>query len=204
MPRMPAFSAGDPTPQMMVLGLVVQQGDTVSGVARRLADEFAHAQFSKNCAHGNLPRLADKGYIRLVEPGPPGESTLDRYEATPEGIDYFRQWLRHTELPPVVRDAMQFKLEFLERADLQALIKIVRNEEAAYTAAFDSARTRVLREQRSRRARRSSPRDADWRVKLRAIRNKDESNLWGLMSNRLERLGDELEKLLNEIPPDGR
>jgi hypothetical protein len=41
----------------------------------------------------------------------------------------------------------------------------------------------------------------DWRVKLRGIQNKDESNLWGLMAKRLERLGNELEGLLNNIPP---
>lgn len=197
MPRMPAFSAGDPTPQMMVLGLVIQRQDTVSGVARRLADQFASAQFSKNTAHGNLPRLAEKGYLRLIEKGPPGESTLDRYEATAEGIAYFREWLRRTELPPVVRDALQCKLEFLERKDLSALIRIVRGEEQAYTAAYDVARARVLREQRSRRARTES---VDWRVKLRGIQNKDEANLWGLMSKRLERLGNELEGLLNDIP----
>lgn len=200
MPRMPAFSAGDPTPQMMVLGLVIQRQDTVSGVARRLADQFASAQFSKNTAHGNLPRLAEKGYVRLVEKGPPGEATLDRYEATAEGIDYFRGWLRRTELPPVVRDALQCKLEFLERQDLAALIRTVRDEEKAYTAAYDVARARVLREQRSRRARGES---VDWRVRLRGIQTKDESNLWGLMSKRLERLGNELETLLNGIPASG-
>jgi hypothetical protein len=52
---------------MMVLGLVIQQGDTVSGVARRLADQFASARFSRSAAHQNLPSLASKGFVRLVE-----------------------------------------------------------------------------------------------------------------------------------------
>lgn len=198
MPRMPTLSTGDPTPRMMVLGLVIQQQDTVAGIGRRLADQFASARFPKGSAHGNLPHLAEKGYVRLIEKGPPDEPTRDRYEATPEGIEYFRKWLRRTELPPVVRDALQCKLELLEREDLAALIRIVREEEQAYTAACDIARVRVLREQRSRRSR-GMP--VDWRIRLRGIQNKDEANLWGLMSKRLERLGDELERLLNDISP---
>ena len=35
----------------MVLGLVIQQGDTVAGVDRRLADQFASARFSRGSAH---------------------------------------------------------------------------------------------------------------------------------------------------------
>jgi DNA-binding PadR family transcriptional regulator len=98
---MPSFNVGNPTPQMMVLGLVIQRRDTVSGVARRLSDQFAVARFPLASAYDNLPSLADKGYVRLVERGPPGESTLDRYEATSEGVEYFRAWLRSTELPPI-------------------------------------------------------------------------------------------------------
>jgi DNA-binding PadR family transcriptional regulator len=193
---MSGFSTGDTTPQMMVLGLVVQQTDTIAGVGRRLADQFASASFPRGSAHSNLPRLADKGYVRLVEEGPPGEATRDRYEATAEGIAYFRSWLCRTELPPVVRDAVQCKLELLERGDVAALVRLVREEEEAYTVACDIARARVLREQRSKRARGEA---VDWRTRLRAVRNRDEANLWGLMSKRLERLGDELEALLDDI-----
>jgi DNA-binding PadR family transcriptional regulator len=185
----------------MVLGLVIQQQDTVAGVARRLADQFASARFPKTAAYGNLPRLAEKGYVRLIEKGPPDEPTRDRYEATPEGVEHFRKWLRSTELPPIVRDATQCKLEFLEREDLAALIRLVREEEEAYTVACDIACARVVREQRSRRAKKGP---VDWRARLRGIQIKDEAVLWGLMSERLERLGNELEKLLDGIPPASR
>lgn len=192
----PAFNVGDPTPQMMVLGLVIQRDDTVAGVARRLADRFASARFPKTAAHANLPRLAKKGLVRLIEKGPDG----DCYEATPEGIEFFRDWLRSTELPPIVRDALQCKLELLERDDLAALIDLVREEGEVYVAACDIARARVLREQRARRAH-GEP--MDWHVRLRGIQNKDEATLWGLMCKRLERLGDELEKLLADISLGG-
>jgi hypothetical protein len=186
---------------MMVLGLVIQRRDTVAGVARRLVDQFASARFPKASAYNNLPSLADKGLVRLIEKGPSDESTLDRYEATPEGIAHFRKWLRSTELPPIVRDATQCKLEFLEREDLAVLIRLVREEEEAYTVACDIARARVLREQRSRRAQ-NEPRG--WRARLRGIQNKDEAALWCLMSERLDRLANELEMLLNDISPASR
>jgi DNA-binding PadR family transcriptional regulator len=190
------LGSGDLTPRMMVLGLVIQQEDTVAGVARRLADQFPAARFPRTSAYKNLPSLAGKGYVRLIEKGPPNEPTLDRYGATPAGVEVLHGWLRNTELPPGVRDVVQCKLEFVEREDLVAFIRIVREEEQAYTSAYDIAHTRVRREQRSRLARRGS---VDWRVRLRGIQTKDEAMLWSLMSKRLEHLREELEELLGEL-----
>jgi DNA-binding PadR family transcriptional regulator len=184
---------------MMVLGLVVQQQDTVAGVARRLSDRFAVAGFPKGSAYDNLPSLADKGFVRVVAKGPSDEPTRDRYEATPEGIQYFRAWLRRTELPPIIRDALQCKLEFTGPADLAALIRTVREQEESYMVAYDVARARVLREQRVRRAK-GGP--ADKHTRLRSIQNRDEATLWGLMAKRLEDLGDELERLLQDTCSD--
>jgi DNA-binding PadR family transcriptional regulator len=194
-----SFNAGNPTPQLMVLGLVIQQSDTVAGVARRLTDQFEVARFPSGSAYDNMPSLALKGFVRLVENGPPGEPTKDRYEATPSGVEHFRRWLRSTELPPMIRDALQCKLEFAERADVAALIHLVREQEEVYTAAYDIARARVLREQRSRRAK---AKPVNTRARLKVIQRKDEAALWGLMCKRLERLGDELEELLGELGED--
>ncbi len=181
---------------MMVLGLVIQQADTVAGVARRLSDQFNVARFPVGSAYDNLPSLAKKGYVRLISKGPPEEPTRDRYEATPKGVEHLRGWLLSTELPPLIRDALQCKLEFVEHEDVAELLQLVREQEEVYTAAYDFARARVLREQRSRRAK-NKPVDA--RSRLRSIQHKDEATLWGLMSKRLERLGDELEELLADL-----
>lgn len=48
------LGSGDLTPRMMVLGLVIQREDTVAGVARRLADQFASARFPRSSEHKNL------------------------------------------------------------------------------------------------------------------------------------------------------
>jgi DNA-binding PadR family transcriptional regulator len=190
------LGSGDFTPRMMVLGLVIQQEDTVAGVARRMNDQFPAARWPRGSAYKNVPSLASEGFLRLVEKGPPNEPTLDRYAGTPEGVELLHGWLRSTELPPGVRDVVQCKLEFVEEEDLLAFIQIVNDEEQAYTFAYDIAHTRVRREQRSRLAR-GLP--VGWRIRLRGIQNKDEARLWSLMSKRLGRLREELEELLGEI-----
>jgi DNA-binding PadR family transcriptional regulator len=190
------LGSGDLTPRMMVLGLVIQQEDTVAGVARRLNDQFPAARWPRTSAYKNVPSLASDGFLRLIEKGPPNEPTLDRYGGTPEGSQLLRAWLRNTELPPGVRDVVQCKLEFVGAEDLVGFIRIVSEEEQAYTFAYDVAHTRVRREQRSRLAR---ERPVDWRIRLRGIQNKDEAMLWNLMSKRLGRLREALEELLGEI-----
>jgi len=193
---MSSFNAGNPTPQMMVLALVIQQPDTAAGVARRLIDRFPSARFPGGSAYDNMPSLANKGFLRLVERNPAGQSSLDRYEATTEGIEYFRDWLLSSELPPLIRDALQFKLEFVERDDIAELVRLVRKQQEVYTAAYDVAHGRVLREQRLRR---TKAKPVDVRARLEWIQHKDEAALWGMISKRLERLGDELEELLKDL-----
>jgi DNA-binding PadR family transcriptional regulator len=191
---MSTLSSGDLTPRMMVLGLVVQQPDSVAGVARRLTDQFASARFPKTSAHTNLPSLAAKGYVRLLEHG--RKPSLSRYEATPAGVAHLHQWLLSSVRPPMIRDAVQCKLELLEREDLTALIGVIRGEEEACRQACNSAHGRVVGEQSSRRARSAH---VDWRVRLRAIQSKDEAALWGMMSQRLEHLREALEELEQDI-----
>jgi DNA-binding PadR family transcriptional regulator len=169
---MPTFRTGDPAPNMLTLGLVIQQADTIADVGRRLAEQFPSARFSKGTAHTNLPSLAKQGYVRLVEPGPPGEPTLDRYEATPAGMQYFLQWLRRSSLPVMVRDILQCKLEFLRPEDLAGFIRFARALQAEFAELCDKAQARVLREQRSRRARVAGGKLVDWRVRLRGIQTK--------------------------------
>ena len=123
---MAGFGSGDLTPRMMVLGLVIQQQDTVAGVGRRLADQFASARFSRSSAHKNLPSLAEKGYVRLVARAPEGEASLDRYEATPKGVELLRSWLRGAGLPPAIRDALQCKMELVEREAARVQLQVGR------------------------------------------------------------------------------
>lgn len=198
---MPTFSANDLTdltPRMMVLGLVIQQTDTVAGVGRRLADQFASARFSRSSAYKDLPSLAGQGYVRLIEAGE--SRSLNVYEATPKGVRYFQKWLRSKRLPPRIRDVLHGKLGFLAEDELVELLEVVREEEHAYTTACDIAKGRVLQEQHWRRRKRAQ---WDWNSRLRHIQRRDEVNLWSFMSLRLERLREDLEELLEEVSAAG-
>jgi DNA-binding PadR family transcriptional regulator len=196
---MSTFSSGDLTPRMMVLGLVVQQPDSIAGVARRLADQFASARFPKTSAHNNLPGLARDGYVRLVEPG--GRASLNRYEATVEGIAHLRLWLRSSAPSPTIRDALQGKLQFLELDELASVLQTVREYENACRSEYRIARTRVLEEQEFRR--RSKGGSLDGNAQLEAIRNQDEANMWSLHAQRLMRLREALEDLAGKMSAEG-
>jgi DNA-binding PadR family transcriptional regulator len=185
---------------MMVLGLVIQQPDTVAGVALRLAEQFPAAHFPSNSAHTNLPSMKEKGYVRLIEEG--RTASLNRYEATRKGRERFRRWIRSVGLPPTMRNALQGKLEFVELEDLPALLQAVRVEEAAYTAASHAARARVLEEQAARRLARGRP--GNPQVKLRSIQSQYEADLWVMMSQGIGRLCEDLEGLVDEVSSASR
>ena len=195
---MSALSFGEFSPRMMILGLVAQEPDSVAGVARRLTDQFPSAGVAKNSAHNNLPKLAEDGYVRLVQAGE--KSSKDRYEATAEGLSYLRRWLHHSELPPVVRDSMQCKLELVDLDDLAPVVRTILGQENAYRRASGDAQWRLVAEQGSRRAR-GAP--VHWRVKLQAILRKREVTLWDFMAGEREGLREELEELLDEVAAGG-
>jgi DNA-binding PadR family transcriptional regulator len=196
---MTASSSGDLTPRMTVLGLVVQQPDSVAGVARRLADQFASARFPKTSAHSNLPSLAESGYVRLVEPGE--RPSLNRYEATAEGIAHLRRWLRSSAPSPTIRDALQGKLQFLELDELASVLQVVGEYEDACRSEYRIARVRVLEEQEFRLRSKGGPLDEN--AQLEAIRSQDEANLWSLHAQRLTRLREALEDLAGRLSADG-
>lgn len=185
---------------MAILGLLVQQPDTTAGVGVRLAELFPRAHWARNTVHNNMPSLIEQGLVRLVDKG--SEASLDRYEATSAGAGRFRAWLhRSTVLSPTVRDALQGRLAFAERDELVSLIEMVRQSEDAHRMEFAAAQGRVKTVIRSMRR---SHGGVDWRLKLQFIQSGDEATLLGMMYKRLQRLGDELETLLEECSAAGR
>ncbi len=193
---MPPSRTGDLSASMAVLGLVVEQPDTVASVGVRLGERFPRAHFSRNAAHNNLPSLVRQGFVRVVAEGP--EPSLDRYEATSEGIVHFQKWVRGSAaVPPALRDALQGKLEFSTRDDLLGLLETVCEEEDACAREYAVAHrhANVARRFRHRLPRRQM----DLSERLRGIQIVDEANLWSLMTQRLRRLREELEELLEEI-----
>jgi DNA-binding PadR family transcriptional regulator len=193
------LSVGGLAPRMLVLGLVIQQEDTVAGVDRRLADQFASARFTPGSAHKNLPSLAEAGHIRLSKPGPPDEPTMGVYAGTPGGVEFHRRWLLRRERPLGIRDVVNCKLEFIEPGDLPRVIEDIREQEEECRRACDAAHA-VIGEHRSRRVQRKP---VDWRARMDMIRSKHGATEWAKIADCLETTREDLEELYREILTDG-
>jgi DNA-binding PadR family transcriptional regulator len=196
---------GDLTASMAILGLVVKQTDTVNSLGARLVARFPHAQWSRSVAHNSLPSLEKQGLVRMVDRG--AERALDRYEATDEGIEEFRDWLRTSSAAPLaLRDAVHAKLEFAEEEDVPDLILAIREEEEACAREFAAASSRLNVEWQLKRlgppgeSERGSS-DAEVGGRVRRALMTDEAMLWGMRAMRLRRLRRELEDSVEE--PEG-
>jgi DNA-binding PadR family transcriptional regulator len=187
---------GDLTASMAILGLVVQKADTVNGLGTRLVERFPHAQWSRSVAHNSLPSLEKQGFVRMVQQG--AERALDRYEATDDGVEEFREWLRASSAAPLaLRDAVHAKLVFAEEKDVPDLIAAIREEEEACALEFAAASSRLNVEWQLKRL--GPPSDTDLPTKVRSALMTDEAMLWGMRARRLRRLRRELEDPSEEL-----
>jgi DNA-binding PadR family transcriptional regulator len=181
---------GDLTASVAILGLVVEEADTLNGVRSRLAERFPDAGWSRSIAYSAMPSLARQGSIRMIRGGT--ERSLDLYEATPAGVASFRRWLRQVPAPPGLRDALRAKLEFVaSEDDLLAVLEAIREqEEVCIEAAYD-ARRRLAKARRQWQ--RGRAKEEDWRSRVQRALLADEARLWDAASERLRRLGLDLE-----------
>jgi DNA-binding PadR family transcriptional regulator len=192
---MSTTKVGETSQKILCLGFVLQQEDTTQGVARRMSRRFSSERFTRGSAHKSLPSLAEEGYVELVEEG--SERPLDRYRATAKGEEHFYEWLRQTELPPTVRDALQCKLEFYEMTELPEVIESIREQQEAFAAATNIAHERLQEEKRARRERRRRSLPTDWRLELRIAKAKDAVKLGRSLTKRLKELHADLQQILD-------
>jgi DNA-binding PadR family transcriptional regulator len=180
---------------MAVLALVVQQSDTIAGVAYRLDATFPRAHWAPSTAHSNVRNLAEQGLLRVVREGP--VPTLDLYEATPLGVGEFHRWLIWSStMPPALRDALQARLEFVDLEGLSALVETIRKDERTFTSEYAAAHKR-WKELTSRRLSpgEDSPEQA-FRRELKVVQLADEADLWAMQARRLRQLCGRLEGIL--------
>lgn len=183
------------TPELMVLGIVAERSGKVADIQRRLSDLFCSTDCSPNTAHGSLPRLADKGLVRLVEEG--AEPSADVYEITKAGIARLREWVLSQPPRPAMREAIHGKVEFATLDELAELILIIRTEVLACQAASDEAHKRMLAEQRNRIAARGKR--SGWAQELddelSAEHVRDVLLAWDDVAVRRRKLADRLEDI---------
>jgi DNA-binding PadR family transcriptional regulator len=182
------------TPRIAVLSLISQRADTVADIGRRLKQEFPAAQFPESSAHNNVRKLADAGYLRLVEEGL--EPSQNRYEATDEGKELARRWRLRSVIPPMTRDTMQGRLAFTEgEEEIRAQIALVHEEARGFQVQHDQAYSRA----RSQKRFRDALTGIDVEAELEAIRLKDEYELLMVMVRRCMQVRKELEALLARL-----
>jgi DNA-binding IclR family transcriptional regulator len=176
---------------MAILGLLIQEPDSVAGVSRRLSERFAQAHFARNAAHNNLPGLARQGFVRLNGQG--AERGLDSYEATAAGIEHFRAWMMSSlKTLPVLRDAVRAVLEQIAtKADLIAGIAAIEEQERACIAEYEAARRRMRVAERGGRLPGRGELGLHETVQYLLI--SDEVTYWFYRAARLKRLRESLQ-----------
>lgn len=184
--RKEEFSAG-----MAILGLVIQRSDTINGVKSRLAERFPTTRWSASTPYEAMGSLAERGYVRVAVGGT--ARSLDLYEATPKGIDWFRRWFDdRLDEPPALRDALRGKLEYVaDEKDLLVVMEAIREQEEACFEAGHAANVRL--ERARRRGELGSPKSKGWESRLLYGVMTYDVKLWSDRGSLLKRLRETLE-----------
>ncbi|HVR04437.1 MAG TPA: hypothetical protein VMS02_00230 [Solirubrobacteraceae bacterium] len=191
---------GDLEAPMAVLGLLIEQPDTGSGLAVRLDELFPRARWPRNVVHNTVPGLLRQGLIRVTSRHASDTVSPNGYEATEDGVAEFRRWIRASAaLPPMLRDELQGKLEFSTEDDLRVLVDELSVLETACAAEFATARN--LQDQASRMRQRMAKhgRRPDWARRIRELRLADEAIVWGQRGTRLKEVREHIEDVLAEV-----
>ncbi len=179
---------------MAVLGIVIEQpGDTVSHIGHCLGERFTRSRFARSTAHSSLPRLAHSGRVHRTHLAPGRDRSLDRYEATTDGVEAFRRWM--FEMPsarPALREAMYGRIELCRPEDLPRLIEMVRQEEAVSDDMYKEAAFRL----RQQRLRKSDP--ADYARRIREVLLYADPMHWSSRSERYALIAERLEEIAGE------
>jgi DNA-binding PadR family transcriptional regulator len=172
---------------MAVLGLVIEEPEDASCVAQRLSERFRPARFAPSTAHMTLPRLEAQGLVRRVTaPEDARDSAQGRYEATEEGIDRFREWLRTSpDGLPALREALHARIDLAQPEDLERVIEITDRERLACERECAAARGRLAE---ARQVARFKGTNVDWSEQVREVVMVDEAMIWAYRAARLERL----------------
>jgi DNA-binding PadR family transcriptional regulator len=194
---MPPPRTGELSASMAVLGLLVERPDVAASVKIRLAQRFPEAHWAPTATDNNLKSLLKQGHVRVVQEGrKPG---MSRYEATSSGVAHFREWVRESEVSPlVVRDTVQGRLAFTEPEDLPEMLEGLRLKKKACEHEYAAAH-RCVAEARERERLAVGSRET-WDAMFMGAKAKDKTKMWGKELERIDELIDSIELLLKLLP----
>jgi DNA-binding PadR family transcriptional regulator len=188
--RTTGLSAGE-----AVLGLVIEQPDRGFNLERRLEERFGSARFAYSTAYNALYRMEKQGLVRVVG-GEPTAAPEAAYEATPDGVEHFRHWVRASTSAPVLREELHAKIALSQPRDLPRLIDIVHVEELACIAELERIRDRMVAERRLAAGRTIA--DDEWSELMDRGVLHGEAAFWGGRITQLAHLRTYLEELRGE------
>ncbi len=185
--------AGDMTPQMMVLGTLAAKPGTATEVQKRLAELWPTADFPKNAAHTNLPRLAELGYALLLEPGE--IPSQNYYEIAEAGTVYLHKWVRSRPSDPANRDPILAKAQFATLADLPEIVSMARDYQARYQEVSDDAQMRLLSDERLLAKRPPTNWQEEVQAELKKAALEAITGSWGDLADRRQAYADTIDAI---------
>jgi DNA-binding PadR family transcriptional regulator len=113
-----------------VLGLVIERPGYGYQLAQRLQERCGSWGWEPTGVYRALDSLAAEGFLRKQGEKGPGESGRGAprvvYEATPEGLERFREWMTQPSSPVPQRQDLDLKLLFSSTAYIPTLLEQIR------------------------------------------------------------------------------
>lgn len=177
---------GELSASTAVLGLLIEQSDSIAGLARRLPERFPRAGFNRNAAHKALPSLERQGLVCVVERG--RVRSLDLYGATPMACGAYREALRASAAAlPTVPDGLRAWLEQVgDEAELCEFVAVIEQLEAACSMEHDAARKRFRANRQLQTLRGTSV--EGWQERVERALMIDSVVVWAWHARRLQRM----------------
>jgi DNA-binding PadR family transcriptional regulator len=117
-----------------VLGLVIEQPSYAYRIASGVRRQLRFADLADSYPYWALEKLETEGLVRRVDEngdplrnGTPGRRAI--YQATPEGIASFEEWLLSTTSEPPLRDDLHFRIALCRPRDAPRMIELIHGQE---------------------------------------------------------------------------
>jgi len=123
-----------------VLGLVIERPGYGYDLARRLQERFGSSGFAPTGVYSALDQLSSEALVRSVGRRARGDKARVIYEATPEGVERFEQWMLDSSPLAPVRDELYMKLALSKPHNLSRLIELAHRQEEDCLARLQALR----------------------------------------------------------------
>jgi DNA-binding PadR family transcriptional regulator len=186
--------------KIAVLGLVIEEPGPAHRLTAKLRQRLASAEFVDSNVYSALTRLERGGLVRSVESGAAGAtaaSASTTYEATPDGVRHFEEWLLASSGAPPLRDDLHMKIALSQPRNIPRLIELIHGQELVCLARVQELKRTFERIRQS-----ESPR---WSSLVLVLVRDAELAFWDSRLTWLQGVRESLERMVDEFTDvDGR